>query len=244
MRVFFLIWILLSVGFAREINVAAAANLSHVLGEIQKEFLSTHPQDKINISYSSSGKAYIQIMQGAPIDIFLSADEEFPHRLYMEGKVPDKEEVYAQGVLVLWSADPKIKITSLKNLTDKKIFHIAIPNPKLAPYGRAAKQSLEKSELMSIVSSKLVNATSISQAHQFVATRSAEVGFGAFSLIDKYNKNVSYILVDKTLYAPINQALVLTNYGKNNPLAIEFKDFILSAGVKKIFKKYGYGFDE
>ncbi|PAF42431.1 molybdate ABC transporter substrate-binding protein [Helicobacter sp. 11S02596-1] len=239
-KIFLASLLLVGVLFGREIHVAAAANLAYALGEIQKEFLSTHPGDKINIGYSSSGKAYAQIIQGAPIDLFVSADREFPHKLFMEGKTPQKEKVYAQGVLVLWSADPKIKITSLEMLTDKNIVHIAIPNPELAPYGRAAKESLEKTHLASKIKSKLINASSISQAHQFVATGNAQAGFGALSLIDKQDKNVSYILVDKSLYAPIDQALVLTEHGKDNALAKEFEAFILSPKAQAIFKKYGY----
>ncbi|MDO7253018.1 molybdate ABC transporter substrate-binding protein [Helicobacter cappadocius] len=226
--------------FAKEANIAAAANLQYVLQEISKEFLLTHKNDKLNISYSSSGKAYAQISQSAPVDLFVSADEEFPQKLYMEKKTLDKPQIYAQGVLVLWSANPKIKIHTLEDLDQKDIFHIAIPNPELAPYGRAAKEVLQKTKLYDLVKSKLINASSISQAHQFVSSGNAEVGFGALSLIDKKDKKISYIIVDKSFYAPINQALVLTNYGKNNSLAKEFKEFILSTKAKKIFQKYGY----
>ncbi|PAF54118.1 molybdate ABC transporter substrate-binding protein [Helicobacter sp. 13S00482-2] len=230
--------------FAKEANIAAAANLQYVLEEISKEFLLTHKQDKLNISYSSSGKAYAQISQSAPIDLFISADEEFPQKLYMEKKTPQKPQVYARGVLVLWSHNPKIKINSLENLTQKDIIHIAIPNPTLAPYGRAAKEALHKSKLYDFIKSKLINASSISQAHQFVSSGNAEAGFGALSLIDKKDKDVSYVVIDKTLYNPINQALVLTNYGKNNQLAKDFKDFLLSSKAKKIFQKYGYIINE
>lgn len=239
-KIVFCLCLAFGVIFAREANVAAAANLQYVLGEISKQFLLTHQGDKLNISYSSSGKAYAQISQSAPIDLFISADEEFPLKLYDEKKTPQKPIIYAQGVLVLWSANPKIKITALKNLTQKDISHIAIPNSKLAPYGRAAQEALEKTKLYEAIKSKLINATSISQAHQFVSTLSAEAGFGALSLIDKKDKNISYIIVDKSLYAPINQALVLTNYGKENALAKEFEAFVLSKEAKKIFQKYGY----
>lgn len=243
-KVVFCLCLAFGVIFAREANIAAAANLQYVLDEIAKEFLLTHKDDKLNISYSSSGKAYAQISQSAPIDLFISADEEFPQKLYDERKAPQKPQVYAQGVLVLWSANPKIKITALENLIQKDISHIAIPNPKLAPYGRAAKEALEKTKLYDVLESKLINATSISQAHQFVSTGSAEAGFGALSLIDKKDKKISYVRIDKSLYAPINQALVLTNYGKENTLAKEFEAFILSLKAKKIFQKYGYIINE
>lgn len=226
--------------FGREASIAAAANLKLTLGEIEKVFLSTHKGDKLHISYSASGKFYAQIINGAPIDLFISADTDYPEKLVSAHQTPEKEQVYAQGLLVLWSANPKIKITSLENLTDKKITHLVLPNPDLAPYGRAGKEALEKSRLYDVLKNKLINASSISQAHQFVSSGAGEAGFGAFSLIDKKDKNVSYILVDKSLYSPINQALVLTNHGKDNALAKEFKDFILSPEAKKIFEKYGY----
>lgn len=243
-RVIFCLCLAFGAIFAREANIVAAANLQYVLEEISKEFLSTHKNDKLNISYSSSGKAYAQILQSAPIDLFISADEEFPQKLYDEKKTPQKPQVYAQGVLVLWSADQKIKITTLKNLLQKDISHIAIPNPKLAPYGRAAKETLEKTKIYESVKPKLINATSISQAHQFVSTGSAEAGFGALSLINQQDKKINYILIDKSLYSPINQALVLTNYGRENSLAKEFEAFILSSSAKKIFQKYGYIINE
>lgn len=236
----FYLFLAFGVIFGREANIAAAANLQHVLGEISKEFLLTHKNDKLNISYSSSGKAYTQILQSAPIDLFISADEEFPQKLYDKQKTPQKPQVYAQGMLVLWSADPKIKITALENLIQKDISYIAIPNPKLAPYGKAAQEALEKTKLYDVIKPKLINATSISQAHQFVSTGSAEAGFGALSLIDKKDKKISYIIIDKSLYTPINQALVLTNYGKKNTLAKEFEAFILGLEAKKVFQKYGY----
>lgn len=239
-RVIFCLCLVFGVVFGREANIAAAANLQYVLGEILKDFLLTHKNDKLNISYSSSGKAYAQILESAPIDLFISADEEFPLKLYEEKKTPQKPQVYAQGVLVLWSANPKIKITALENLVQKDISHIAIPNPKLAPYGRAAQEALEKTKLYDVLKPKLINATSISQAHQFVSTGSAEAGFGALSLIDKKDNKISYIIIDRSLYIPINQALVLTNYGKKNTLAKEFEAFILSSEAKKIFQKYGY----
>lgn len=242
MKKYFIISMLLfAIISAKEINISAAANLSSVMKELSAKFLSTHSNDKLNISYSSSGKAYSQIIQGAPIDLFISADTEFPEKLYKNSQ-SFKPEVYAEGVLVLWSAMKDLRVKSLKDVLDDSVKHIAIPNAELAPYGRAAQEALKKAKLYDKIKSKLINATSISQAHQFVSSLSAEIGFGALSLIDKKAKNVSYIIIDPSLYSPIQQALAITKYGENNPLAKEFKDFLLSSTAKEIFKKYGYVF--
>ncbi len=114
---------------------------------------------------------------------------------------------------------------SLEILKDPKIKYIAMANPKLAPYGKASMEVLDNLKLTSSLKSKIIYGTSISQAHQFVATKNAQIGFGALSLIDKKDKNLSYFIIDKTLYDPIEQALIITKNGANNPLAKVFKNF-------------------
>ncbi|GAA7039913.1 hypothetical protein AOH451_00050 [Helicobacter pylori] len=202
--------------------------------ELQKEY----SKDAISISFNSSGKLYAQIIQNAPFDLFISADIARPKKLYDEKITPFKEEVYAKGVLVLWSEN--LKINSLEILKDPKIKRIAMANPKLAPYGKASMEVLDHLKLTPSLKSKIVYGASISQAHQFVATKNAQIGFGALSLIDKKDKNLSYFIIDKALYSPIEQALITTKNGANNPLAKVFKDFLFSPKTRVIFKEYGY----
>ncbi len=141
-------------------------------------------------------------------------------------------------MLVLWSEN--LKINSLEILKDPKIKRIAMANPKLAPYGKASMEVLDHLKLAPSLKSKIVYGASISQAHQFVATKNAQIGFGALFLIDKKDKNLSYFIIDKTLYSPIEQALITTKNGANNHLAKVFKDFLFSPKARAIFKEYGY----
>ncbi len=193
------------------LKIVAAANLTHALKALVKEFQKEHLKDAISVSFNSSGKLYAQIIQNAPFDLFISADIARPKKLYDEKITPFKEEVYAKGVLVLWSEN--LKINSLEILKDPKIKRIAMANPKLAPYGKASMEVLDHLKLTPSLKSKIVYGTSISQAHQFVATKNAQIGFGALSLIDKKDKNLSYFIIDKALYNPIEQALITTKMG-------------------------------
>lgn len=234
----FLIVFFSSALLAQDLKIAAAANLTRTLKALVKEFQKEHPKDAINISFNSSGKLYAQIAQNAPFDLFISADITRPKKLYDEKITPFKEEVYAKGVLVLWSED--LKMDSLEILKDPKIKYIAMANPKLAPYGKASMEVLDHLKLTSSLKSKIVYGASISQAHQFVATKNAQIGFGALSLMDKKDKNLSYFIIDKALYNPIEQALIITKNGANNPLAKVFKDFLFSPKARAVFKEYGY----
>ncbi|GAA9970780.1 molybdate ABC transporter substrate-binding protein [Helicobacter pylori] len=222
----------------QDLKIAVTANLTCTLKALVKEFQKEHSKDTISVSFNSSDKLYAQIIQNAPFDLFISADITRPKKLYDEKITPFKEEVYAKGVLVLWSEN--LKIDSLEILKDPKIKRIAMANPKLAPYGKASMEVLDHLKLTPSLKSKIVYGASISQAHQFVATKNAQMGFGALSLIDKKDKNLSYFIIDKALYGPIEQALITTKNGANNPLAKVFKDFLFSPKARAIFKEYGY----
>ncbi len=156
---------------AQDLKIAVVANLTCVLKTLVKEFQKEHSKDAISISFNSSGKLYAQIIQNAPFDLFISADIARPKKIYDEKITPFKEEVYAKGVLVLWSEN--LKIDSLEILKDPKIKRIAMANPKLAPYGKASMEVLGHLKLTSSLKSKIVYGASISQAHQFVATKNA-----------------------------------------------------------------------
>ncbi len=187
----FLIVFFSSALLAQDLKIAAAANLTCTLKALVKEFQKEHSKDAI--SFNSSGKLYAQIIQNAPFDLFIAADITRPKKLYDEKITPFKEEVYAKGVLVLWSEN--LKIDSLEILKDPKIKRIAMANPKLAPYGKASMEVLDHLKLTPSLKSKIVYGASISQAHQFVATKNAQIGFGALSLIDKKDKNLSYFII-------------------------------------------------
>ncbi|GAA7835976.1 molybdate ABC transporter substrate-binding protein [Helicobacter pylori] len=233
----FLIVFFSSALLAQDLKIVAAANLTCTLKALVKEFHKEHSKDAISVS-ALILQVYAQIIQNAPFDLFISADIIRPKKLYDEKITSFKEEVYAKGVLVLWSEN--LKINSLEILKDPKIKRIAMANPKLVPYGKASMEVLDHLKLTPSLKSKIVYGASISQAHQFVATKNAQIGFGALSLIDKKDKNLSYFIIDKALYNPIEQALITTKNGANNPLAKVFKDFLFSPKARAIFKEYGY----
>lgn len=226
-----------------EIKVLAAASLKYVLEEIKRDFLADKKGNKIEISYISSGKAYAQIKNGYPAHLFVSADVSYPAKLYAEKLAPSKEEIYAKGKLVLWSNDANFKIKEFSDILNVKITHIAIPNPKLAPYGRASIEALETTKMLQKVQAKFVTGESIGAATTYVESKNAEVGFTALSVLGEGGINtptMSYVAIDEKLYKPILQALVITNYGKDSRLAKDFKDYILSKSAKEKFVKFGY----
>ncbi|WP_308441884.1 molybdate ABC transporter substrate-binding protein [Helicobacter pylori] len=224
---------------AQDLKIAAAANLTCALKALVKEFQKEHSKDAISVSAlilqaNSTLKSF-----KTPLLIYLFQQIlARPKKIYDEKITPFKEEVYAKGVLVLWSEN--LKIDSLEILKDPKIKRIAMANPKLAPYGKASMEVLDYLKLTPTLKPKIVYGASISQAHQFVATKNAQIGFGALSLMDKKDKNLSYFIIDKALYSPIEQALITTKNGANNPLAKVFKDFLFSPKARAIFKEYGY----
>lgn len=227
---------------AEQINVLAAASLKYVLEDIKSEFLKTHKKDKIEVSYISSGKAYAQIQNGSPTHLFIAADVSYPQKLYDEKLAPSAPSNYAKGKLVLFSANADFKADSIEILKNDKIKHIAIPNPKLAPYGRAAEEFLKSQKLDKKLKSKLSVGDSIGQATSYVLQGASEVGFSALSMVIKdKSANLTYTLVDESTYKPINQALIIPNHGKDSKLAKEFAEYILTSKVaEKIFQEYGY----
>lgn len=231
----------LAFGFANaeDIMVLAAASLKFVLEDIKAEFLKDRVGDKIEVSYIASGKAYNQIINGSPAHFFIAADAGYTQKLFDEKKTSDKPMNYVKGKLVLVSYDKNLKIDSLDILKDSKIKKIALPNPKLAPYGVAGEQSLQKSKLYDAVKNKLVLGESIGQAYQYIKTGASEVGFNALSMVIK-DKDANYFVVDSALYEPIAQAMVITEAGKNSKLAKDFKDYILDKKAQEIFASYGY----
>ena len=228
---------------AEDIKVLGAASLKYVLEEIKSDFLKDKPEDKIEISYISSGKAYAQIKNGAPVHLFVAADVGYPAKLCEEKLAPNKEEIYAKGKLVLWSNDANFKIQEFKDILNPKITHIAIPNPKVAPYGRASVEALSTTKMLTQVESKFVTGESIGAATTYVESKNAEVGFTALSMLGESGINtptMSYVAIDESLYKPINQALIVPNYGKDSKLASDFKAYILSDKAKEKFLKFGY----
>lgn len=230
---------------AKEIQVLAAASLKYVLEAIKSDFLQGR-EDSINISYTSSGKAFAQIKNGARVHLFISADVDYPKKLYQQNLVPQKEEIYAKGKLALWSNQKEFSLTQFNDILNPKITHIAIPNPKVAPYGKASLEALRNANILEKVQDKFVVGESVGGATTYVESKNAEVGFSALSMFKGggiKSQNMSLVILDERLHAPIFQALVLTNYGKDSKLAQDFKEYILSKNAKKTFVAFGYSIE-
>lgn len=227
--------------WAEQINILAAASLKYVLEDIKNEFLKKHKGDTIEVSYIASGKAYAQIQNGSPTHLFIAADTDYPQKLYDSKLAPNKPVIYAKGKLVLFSANAKFNAQDSSVLQNKEITHIAIPNPKLAPYGKAAEQFLKSQKLDKKLQAKLSIGDSIGQATSFVLQGASEIGFSALSMVIKdKTPNLTYTIIDEKLYNPINQALIIPQHGADSKLAKEFADFVLSKEAISIFQSYGY----
>ncbi len=227
-----------------KITVAVAANMQYAFKALKDDYEKSAGV-MIDAIIGSSGKLTQQITEGAPFDIFVSADTKYPQTLYENKLAADAPKVYANGVLVLWSAKPGIKpAPNLQVLLTDSIKAIAIANPKTAPYGTAAEEILKNYRLFDKVQPKLVYGESITQASQYIATGAADIGFTAKAIVlsvEMVGKG-TWVELDAKQYAPISQAAVLLQHGvQNNGQAVRaFYDYLYSKRAKKILKQFGY----
>jgi len=227
----------------KTLNIAAASNLTYVMPEILKAFEETHEGIKTKLSLASTGSIYSQISNGAPYDVFLSADKLRPSLLYKDGNTIGKPFTYATGKLVLWTAKKMTLVEGLFVLSSPKVKRIAIANPRHAPYGEAAKKALIDAGLWEVIQPKLIYGENIGQAAHFVNSGSADVGVIAESMLKSpvMEEGTNYILPEGS-YEPITQYGVIVKNKRGNPEAAElFRDFLQSEKAKTIFKAYGYG---
>lgn len=232
-------------GKQQKITIAVAANMQFAMEDLIEIFTRQTGID-CELIISSSGKLTAQIKQGAPFDIFVSADMKYPNEIHKSDLAAGPPKVYAYGKLVLWSMKDGFQ-PSLAGLAGDSIHHIAIANPKLAPYGVAAMDVLKNHHLLDRVEKKLVFGESIAQTNQFVITKSAEMGFTAMSVVlsPELKDKGQWIEIDSESYAPIEQGVIVINR-KNGPLeeAGRFYDFLSSAEAQTVLKAFGYGVDD
>lgn len=228
--------------YAEKITVAAAADLKFAMGEIVATFKKTNSGDDIDVIYGSSGKFNTQIQQGAPYDLYFSADIGFPRELAKNGFAASEVQPYAFGRIVLWSASLDAAKMTLASLADPKITRIAIANPKHAPYGKRALEALRASGLWDKIEPKLVYGENIAHTAQFVQTGNAQVGIIALSLAinPELAKKGGYWLIPDNLHEPLEQGFIITKQGANNALAKRFADYIGSKPARASMTKYGF----
>ncbi|MBU6392225.1 MAG: molybdate ABC transporter substrate-binding protein [Planctomycetota bacterium] len=228
-----------------KILVAAAANLTHAMDEICKDFEKENPTIDVEISYGSSGNFFAQIKQGAPFDIFFSADTTYPERLEEEGlTVKGERKIYAMGSIVFWipknsSLNPR---KGLHLVLDPKVKKLAIANQRLAPYGMAAEEALRYYGLWDKVQDKLVFGENISQTAQFVQAGAADVGIIALSqaISPKMEGDGDYWIIPPETYNKLEQAYVVLQRGRDKPGIRKFLEFVQGKKGGKIFSQYGY----
>lgn len=229
---------------AGEVAVAVAANFSAPMRAIVAAFEKTSGH-KVSLVSGATGKFYAQITNGAPFDVLLSADADTPTKLMKEAQaVVGSQFTYAVGKLALWSAQLGLVDDQGAVLKKGNFRHLAIANPRVAPYGVAAMEVLAVLGVNVSLENRLVRGENIAQAHQFVATGNAELGFVALSQIYRDGQFAagSYWVVPAELYAPIRQDAVLLNHGKDNPAAGDLLAYLKSDAAKAVIRAYGYGF--
>lgn len=228
---------------ADEVQVAVAANFTAPMQAIAAQF-EKDTGHTAKLSFGSTGKFYAQIQNGAPFEVFLAADAKTPAKLDAEkATVPGSRFTYAKGTVVLWSKDDKLVDAKGKILKTGNAAHLAIANPKTAPYGAAGVQTMEKLGVMDKWKDKLVQGENIAQTYQFVATGNAPLGFVALSQVFKDGKitSGSAWIVPEKFHDPILQDAVLLEKGKNNPAATALLKYLKGDKAHAIIKSYGYG---
>lgn len=228
---------------ADTLTVAVAANVQYAFDDIQAAFKKETGHD-LKPVYNSSGKFAAQIMNGAPFDVFLSADLEYPERLHKEGYTAAPPRVYAYGTLVLWTMKDIDLANWRATLAGPAVAKIALANPKTAPYGRETMKALAHFKLNEALGGKFVFGESVSQTNQYIHSRAADAGFTAKSVVaaPEMQGQGKWIDLPKDAYQPIAQGIVILKHGQQNKpvLARQLHDFVLSGKSRAILERYGY----
>jgi molybdate transport system substrate-binding protein len=227
---------------AEKITIAAAADLKFAMDEIVSAYKKANSADEIDVVYGSSGKFQTQIQQGAPYDLYFSADISFPRELAKSGFAASEVKPYAVGRIVLWSTSMDASKMTLDSLADPKITRIAIANPQHAPYGKRAEEALRASGLWEKVEPRLVYGENIAHTAQYVQTGNAQVGVIALSLAvnpELSGKGGYYLIPDK-LHAPLEQGFIITRRAEGNSLAKRFAGYMGGKPARAVMTKYGF----
>lgn len=227
----------------QEVRAAVAANFTAAMNELSRAF-NAATGHRVVASFGASGQLFAQIANGAPFDLMLAADNQYTARLIEDGlAVADSRFVYARGKLALWSSNPGYVDAGGQVLKDARFEKIAIANPKLAPYGRAAEQTLQALGLFEPLQPRFITGENIGQTQQFIASGNVPLGFVALAqvLALPEAQRGSYWIVPADLYQSLDQEAVLLKSAEHNEAARAFLAFLKTAEARDIIAKLGYG---
>ncbi|MFZ5466081.1 MAG: molybdate ABC transporter substrate-binding protein [Pseudomonadota bacterium] len=227
---------------ADEAKIAAASDLKFAFDELKPLFEKRHPEHKLEMIMGSSGKFTQQIENGAPFDMFFSADVSMPRKLVESGKAIAPVTTYAFGRVVLWSAKVDAARLTLGDLPRAEFRKVAIAAPDHAPYGARAKEALEHARVWDRVEDKMVYGENISHTAQLIDTQAADIGIVALSLAlnDKLKSKGGYYLIPEDYHQPLEQAYAVTKHGENNRAAQAFAEFMRSEEARRVMRHYGF----
>lgn len=228
---------------AKTLTVAVAPNIKYAFDDLQAKFKKETGID-ISPVFSSSGKIAAQVRHGAPFDVFMSADMGFPETLYKDGYAAEPPRIYAYGALVLWTMKDLDIGKGVELLKERTVDKVAIANPRVAPYGKEAIKVLKYYRLHEAVEPKLVYGEDVSQTSLYIATRAADIGLTAKSMVmsPEMKGKGKWIEIKKESYDPIAQGAVILKHARetNAVAAQRFHDFLFSPKARVIFERYGY----
>lgn len=222
------------------LSIAAAADLHHAMDEVLASYRHDHPGAAIDVVYGASGTLTTQIEQGAPFDLFFSADSDYPRQLLAHNQAGGTPTPYGVGHLVLWSASLDMHGVRVADLVQPRFGRIAIANPDHAPYGKRAEQALQHAGLWQTLQPKLVFGENIGQAAQFARSGAAQVGMIALSLALEPGVKGSYSPVPDSDMQPLVQSFILTRHGADNALARDFEHYVQTPSARRILARYGF----
>ncbi|WP_018174003.1 MULTISPECIES: molybdate ABC transporter substrate-binding protein [unclassified Thioalkalivibrio] len=244
LRALLLTLVLLMPGLAHAsgpLTIAAASDLRFALDEIVEAYREAYPDDRVRVTYGSSGRMTTQILNGAPYDLFFSADIAYPKRLYAEGAAVTEPSVYAIGRIVLWSNRMDASELTLEDLTRDDIRRVAIASPTHAPYGVRAKEALKAAGVWEELQPKIVNGDNIAQTARMVQAGGADIGIIALSLAEFPDlAEHPHYLIDDALHEPLTQGFVITRRGADQDTAHRFAGFMGRDTAREIMRRYGF----
>lgn len=224
------------------LSIAAASDLQFALRQVVQDFEAQSPDTRVQLTFGSSGKFSTQIRQGAPFDVFFSADFAYAQVLVEAGLTVGGVRPYATGRIVLWSAQEDASALTLQELTSPRFARVAIANPRHAPYGQRAEEALRATGIWDALQPRLVYGENISQTAQFVRSGNAQVGIVALSLVlaPALQGGGGYALIPDTLHAPLEQGYVVLRGAKSKASAQAFVRYLESAQARATLARYGF----